>query len=178
MGLKDKRTGRITADYKTADMYKYYKNKYKNPVDQKVYTAFLNEFCSEVLNLVIYNGIDYILPGRLGSLRIKKRKNIQKIDENNNLIHNFKVNFKETLKLWNDKYPGLSWEELKKIEDKPKIYHLNEHTDNYYFRWYWDRITCNVKNQSAYKFEPVRQKKREAAQAWKNIKNLKNIYYE
>jgi hypothetical protein len=173
------RKGKVSADYTTKDMYKYYKGKYSNPVEYKLYRLFLEEFYSEILNLVIYNGLDYSMPARLGSLRVKKKKNVQRIDPvTGELIHNLQADWVKTLALWEQKYPGLSKEELKAIESKPIVYHLNEHTDNFYFKWYWDKISSNVKNQSAYQFEPIRSKKREAAQAWKNIPKLRNIYYE
>ena len=172
------RHGRIKADYTTKDLYKWYKEKYKNPVEYSVFVKFIKEFYSEILNLVIYNGIDYILPGRLGSLRIRKKENFQRINDKNELVHNRKPNWGKTLKLWEEKYPNYTAEEIKAIPNKPIVYHLNEHTDNNYFRWYWDKMTCNVKNQTAYRFEPIRDKKREAAKAWKEIPKLRNIYYE
>lgn len=172
------RQGRVKADYTTIDMYKWYKEKYKNPVEYNLYREFITEFYTEVLNLIIYNGLDYLMPGRLGSLRIRKKQNFQKINEQDQVVHNLKPNWKKTLDLWNTKYPDYTAEEIKAIPNKPIVYHLNEHTDNYYFRWYWDKITSNVKNQSAYRFEPIRDKKREAAKAWKEIPKLRNIYYE
>ena len=176
--VTDTRQGRVQADYTAKDMYKWYKKKYDNPVEWRVYSDFLKEFYTELFNLIIYNGIDYIMPGRLGSIRIRRRQNIQKLDENGEVIHNLKPNWKKTLELWEKKYPNATREEVKNIPNKPIIYHLNDHTDGSYFRWYWDKMTCNVKNQSAYRFEPIRDKKREAAKAWKEIPKLRNIYYE
>lgn len=173
-----KRYGRVKAAYTTKDMYKWYKNKYENPVQYEVYMQFVKEMFTEILNLVIYNGIDYIMPGRLGSLRIRRKQNFQKLDEENKVIHNLKPNWKKTLELWEQKYPDLSAKEIKQIRNKPIVYHLNDHTDGFYFEWYWDKITSNVKNQSAYRFEPIRDKKREAAKAWKEIPKLRNMYYE
>ena len=170
--------GKVIADYKTADLYKFYKKTYKNPVDYKTFKEFYRDFFTEILNLMIYNGIDYILPGRLGSMRIKKKKNMQKIDENGELKTNFRADWKASKELWKKQYPDKTLQEIFGIPNKQIVYHMNEHTDNYYFKWYWDKITCNIPNKSAYRFEPIRAKKREAAKAWKEISNLQNIYYE
>ena len=177
--VTNKRHGRVKADYTAKNMYKWYKNKYPEAVDYNTYVEFLKEFYTEVLNLIIYNGIDYIMPGRLGSLRIRKGKNFQAIYKPKDMvIHNYKPDWKKTLELWEELYPNHSAEEVKAIPNKKIIYILNDHTDGSYFRWYWDKITSNVQNQTAYRFEPIRDKKREAAQAWKEIPKLRNIYYE
>jgi hypothetical protein len=43
------------------------------------------------------------------------------------------------------------------------VYHLNDHTDNYYYRFYWDKSTCNVYNNTAYSFIPARPNKEKLA---------------
>lgn len=174
---QDKRN-RLKSDYTFKDLYKFYKKRYDNPLDRITYMRFLTEFYTEILNLVLYNGIDYNLPARLGSLRIRKRQNVQKINDDGELIHNLKPDWKKSKELWAKKYPDKTPKELKLIPHKPIVYHMNEHTDGYYFEWHWDKLTCNVKNQTAYRFEPIRNKKREASKAWQTIPKLRNIYYE
>jgi hypothetical protein len=86
------------------------------------------------MNEIISNGYFFKLPYRLGDIRIKKRK----IN-----LDNLKPDFGN----------------FNKTELKNK--HLNEHSGNYYVRFYWNKIIATlVKNKSAYCFIPTRTNKR------------------
>lgn len=169
---------KIGVDYAFNDIYEFYKNNSKTSLDKKTVRKVLTELNTELLKLVVYEGYDLYMGSRLGSIRIRKFNNSLRLDKNGEIANKLKVDWHKTRKKWEELYPKKSPEEIKKIKDKPLVYHLNEHTDNYVFKWYWDKVTCNIPNQSAYFFEPIRPFKREAAQAWKTIPELKNIYYE
>lgn len=47
-------------------------------------------------------------------------------------------------------------DELKAIPDKKLIVHVNDHSNGYFNRWYWDKRLTNIKNQTAYSFSPVK----------------------
>jgi hypothetical protein len=174
-----KRTkNKVTTDFKPTDIYRHYAASSSEPVDSKTFISVLQSFNTEMLKMVLYDGADFNLPFRLGFIRIKKFDNSLKLNEQGEIANKLRPNWGKTLKKWKELYPDIDPSEYKNIKDKPVIYHLNEHTDGWAFRWYWDKITCNVINQSAYKFEPIRQIKREAAKAWKQIPNLKDKYYE
>jgi hypothetical protein len=169
---------KVTKDYGFEDIYKQYKELSKNPLEKKLVRKVLMEFNTEILRHVVYDGYDFSMGYRLGSIRIKKFNNALRLNKEGEIANKLRVDWEKTKKKWEELYPGKSPKELKQIKNKVLIFHLNEHTDNYVFRWFWDKVTCNLLNQSAYFFEPIRPIKREAAKAWKEIPGLKNIYYE
>ena len=95
------------------------------------------------------------MPYRLGTVRIKKRK----ID-----INNLKPDF------------GL----FNKSDETYKNKHLNEHSNNYYVRYYWTkRVETLIKNKSVYTYIPTRANKRELARRIKeNTIDQINKYFE
>lgn len=171
-------SNKVQVDYTSKDVFKFYKDKYSGKISNKKFRKILQEYNQEILRMIVFDGLDYSMGYRLGSIRIKKFDNSLKLNEDGEIANKLRPNWDKTLKKWSELYPDKTPEEIKEIPDKPVVYHLNEHTDGVVFRWFWDKVTSNIKNQSAYKFEPVRAIKREAAKAWKNIPNLKNLYYE
>lgn len=172
---------KVIADYKIKDIYKYYKDKCKKKrIKWLEYTQFIKIhkiIYENIMNRIIYEGAEFTFSYRLGGLRIKKKKQVLRLDKEGNVDkRSLSVNWKKTKILWNKQYFGKTFEEIKKIKNKPLIYELNEHTDGYRFSFFWDKITCNVPNQSAYYFEPIRKYKERLAIALKTIKNLE--YYE
>ncbi len=169
---------KVKADYGTADIYKFYLKHTKKPVDKKTFGQVLKEYNTEILRLIIFDGLDYTLGARLGALRIRKFDNSLRLNKDGEIANKLKPDWGRTRAKWAELYPGKSAEEIKLIPNKPVIKHLNEHSDGYVFKWYWDKVTSNVVNQSVYKFEPVRQMKRLAAKSWKEIPTLRTLYYE
>jgi hypothetical protein len=168
---------KIQADYTFTDFYKEYKKSAKKPINKKDAREIIQKYNTEMLKKVIYDGFDFPLRPKLGSIRIRKFDNSLKLNENGEIRNKLSPNWTKTVQLWKNKYGDLSPEELKEIEDKPIVYHLNEHTDGIIFKWFWDKVTCTVPNQSAYSLSIIRQMKREAAQAWKKVPSLKDVYY-
>lgn len=168
----------VKTDFGSTQLYDFYKSVVDNPISRKKYIELVREYNDEILKLIIYDGLDYLFHWRLGSLRIRKRDNSLKLGKDGEVANKLKVDWPKTHKFWAQKYPGKSFEELKEIKDKPLIYYLNEHSDGVVGRWFWDKITCNIPNQSAYTFRPVRARKREAAQVWKRYPKLFDLYYE
>ncbi len=169
---------KIKIDFGLKDLYKFYKEHSKNPISSKLFHTILREYNTEILRLIIYDGLDYSIGSRIGSIRIKKFDNSLRLNADGEIANKLRPDWQKTLKKWGEIYGEKTAEELKSIPNKPIIYHLNEHTDGFVFRWCWDKVTSNLKNQSFYKFEPVREIKREAARAWKEIPDLKTLYYE
>lgn len=168
--------GKYNADYKSYDLYRFYKKKSKNPVPKSVYSKVLNEFFDNIMLDIITNNSEFVLPVRLGTLRIKSKPYEMKLDENGNLDkRSLMPDWGKTLKLWKEKFGDIDSEELKTIKNKPIIYHLNEHTNKTKLSWYWDKVTCNIPHQSYYKLDITRNWDRKLAQINK-IKPV--IYYE
>lgn len=169
---------KVKADFTSKDLYKFYCSRSNKPIDSKTYLKALREYNTEILRLIVFDGLDYAMHGRVGSIRIRKFDNSLRLNGEGEIANKLHPDWAKTKKKWLELYPGKTSEEIKAIPNKPIIYHLNEHSDGYVFKWYWDRVTCNLKNQFAYKFEPVRDMKRLAAKSWKEIPKLRTLYYE
>lgn len=179
MIILSRNKNKIQVDYKSDDMYKYFleKNPEKSYITKTLYMSIIKEFMSEIFNYMIFTNMEFYMPARLGTIRIQKRMvNLQFKNDGTLDKSKLGINYRETLKLWEETYPELSLEEIKKIPDKKFIYHLNEHTDGYRLHFRWDKSTSNVKNQSAYRYKTTRTNKRNLARTVKEFPNLK--YYE
>jgi hypothetical protein len=81
--------------------------------------------------------------------RIKKYKQKVKFDENGKIVKsNLPVNWKATNEYW-EKNP-------KAKENKIVIYHLNDHSDGYRYRFYKSPMRKVIKNLIYYNFKPCR----------------------
>lgn len=147
---------RVDVDYGREDMYKLYKSVVDNPKESKLYSAVLNDFNKTISKEITEHALDYLLPLRLGNLRIKKYKAHYKIDEETGkIIGNLSPNWKATKLLWeNDKIAK---------ETKKLVYHTNEHSDGYQYKWHFSNYRSNCINRSAYCFIPSRTNKRSLA---------------
>lgn len=139
-------------------IYQYYikdiSEESKYHLDYKTFRNICEEFNKE-LSKEILEGYFFKMPYRLGTIRIKKRK----VD-----LKNLKPNFG----LYNE------------TDGEYKNKHLNEHSNNYYVRYYWNkRIATLIKNKSAYSFIPTRENKRTLAKLIKeNGISQVNKYFE
>jgi hypothetical protein len=118
--------------------YKEYEDFYG--VGYKKYRAICESFNKEVIDKILIEAKEFKLPYRLGSLRILKKE----------------MNFssaKNKLKI--------DWQETNK--HKKVIYHLNDHTDGFNYRWFWSKIKAIVKNKTIYSFQATRTNKRRLA---------------
>lgn len=118
------------------DSYKEYSSEYPNSkLDISVYKKVCVTFFKEVLNHLI-DGYEIRLP-LLGVMKvIKKKRDFNKLQPD----------WKRTKELWS--------EDPEAKKNKKLVYHLNEHTKGYYYRFYWKK--GKVKNISVYSFLPVR----------------------
>jgi len=169
---------RVTADYKFGDIYRFYQERYgeealPRPVVHEIYKRLF----PGVIKLMVFENLDYRMPARLGSLRVRKKLVAPKIDKDGNLdTRDLSINYKATKKLWEKMYPGKTAEEIQAIEGKKIIRETNDHTDNYRLYWYWDKLTSNLLNQSAYYIDVCRDGDEVLSHAVKVNKNLN--YYE
>lgn len=120
-------------------------------VDYKTYSSVIREFNNKLADTLILDAREFVLPYRLGKLRIKKYKQEIKIDKNGEIDKkNMPVNWKKTNDLWRKLYPDMTMQQIKDIPGKQRIFHLNEHTSGYRCFLFWDRIGCNIKNNRIY----------------------------
>lgn len=151
------------ADYSIKDFYNHYQNttKYKGSdyqVKYKKYSDILQECNKRVSEMIIEDGFDFIIPRRLGLIRIRiKKMNFKYL----------KPDWKRTKELWA--------EDNKAKNEKKLVWHLNNHSDNYKASFYYDKRSANYKNKTAYKFEAVRKNKR-AINPTIRANGIKNYY--
>jgi hypothetical protein len=158
----------IIAENKIADIYKFYKSSINNPVSQSVVKAVYKDVFPELIKLIVLENFEFRMPGKLGHLRVRKKRIEAKIDNNGDLdTRALSINWKKTKQLWEKKYEGLKEEELLAIPDKPVIRELNEHTDGYRFMWHWDKRATSIPSQNAYYIQLTRANKKILSQASK-----------
>lgn len=136
---------KYTKNYGIDDIYKQYVSEHKDDgfiVDEKTFKSIINDFNKNIMQAILY-GYEYKMPGRLGSLRIKKKKlNIHKyLKDTKNPSRHQVINWKLTNKIG-------------KV-----TFYLNE----YIYRFYWYKRNCNIPNCHAYMFFPTRTHKRQLA---------------
>jgi len=160
-------------DYALDDIYNFYKKKQKlknrKVVNRKIFGKIIRNYNREICKYIVNDSEEFRMPFRVGYLRIRKFKQRLILDPDGKLkTRHFKVDWKKTNELWNKN------EEAKKA--KKVVYHINEHSNRYYFKWYWFKITSNIKNVHYYTLVMSRQNKRLIAKALNE--NDKLDYYE
>ena len=140
------------------------------------YMAIYEDFIKEIVHQIIEHSFDFRLPSRLGDLGIRKVKIEKTLNDKGEVeSKNRPVNYKKTIELWYELYGTTDKEELNKIDNKPLVRFDNRHTGGYTFYVAWDKSTCNVKNQTKYRFIPCKKFKT----LINKISREKNIdYYE
>ena len=124
--------------------YKEYEDFYN--VGYKTYRSICEEFNKLIIDQILLKAREFVMPYRLGTLRIKKKK------------MNYSPSLKNKLKI--------NWAETNKY--KKVIYHLNDHTNGFNYRWYWTKKKAIIKNKTIYSFQATRTNKRRLAGLLKN----------
>lgn len=135
--------------------YTLYKEEYED-IDKSIYLDIAYDITAAISDMIIKESLEYRLPGKLGFLRIRKKKHELKIingriDLNKNII-----DWGRTWEYWNSQYPDLPRKEINKIKGKKVLFQTNPHTDGEVMSWYWDKNTCTIKNNTVYSFSPVK----------------------
>jgi hypothetical protein len=168
---------RILANYKMTEIYNFYKEQYGDEAlpKEKVHEIYKKLF-PEIVKLMVFENLDYRMPARLGYIRVKKKEVGPKIDKNGNLdTRKLSVDWKKTKRLWEKLYPEKTAEEIKLVEGKPVVREMNEHSGDCRLYWQWDKLTSNLRNQSAYFLNMVRDADNVLSHAVKMNKNI-NFY--
>lgn len=161
------------------DAYKDFRKKYKliyPEVDRKQYVTICHLINKSLSDKIIKESFEFKMPFRLGTLSIKKSKTSIHIKdgklEKNKLI----IDWGKSWEIWNQEYPGKSRKEINAIKNKMVIYNLNDHTNGYVMRWFWDKSICNIPNQTAYQFRPTKRNRLTLAE-WIKSDEKTNDYY-
>jgi len=118
-------------------IYKFYRSKEYLTKDDKVLYDDFRKVCYAVNARIAEKMLEgkYIrLPFNLGKFYIRKVKNSYK---HLKLDYNY---FNTTGKI---------------------AYHLNEHSNKFHAKWFWEKISCRIKGSKIYSFIPTRKNKRE-----------------
>ena len=136
--------GNYKKDFGSNEVYKYYKDNVipELQVDKQMFRKICDEFNKLVIDEILVNSEEVRLPYRLGTIRVKKSK--MKYDDKNKL--------------------KIDWAASRKLGKR--IYHLNDHTGGYKYRFYWTKGI--VKNITAYSFIPTRTNTRTLASILKD----------
>lgn len=171
-----KRTqGKLNGDIKKAFFRNFYfVNTKQKKLSTSNYNAILTDLLSTFSESIITEGLELKL-GVIGKLRVRSKK-LHFFKTDGTRCKTLRVNWKATWEYWEKKYPGFTKKQLKQTENKPVIYHENDHTDGEFYEHYWDKITCSVPYVGLYTFKPARQYSRLIAKVVKDP-NRKVFYY-
>ena len=148
--------GKHSSDVKKYDFYSHYRKNTKFPkMERKEYSAFLKDLMVAYSEAIVKENMELKL-GKLGFIRIQAKK-LHFFDKDGNKAKSLKVDWQKTKEYWSTKYPGKTKAELKLIQNKPVIYHENDHTKGEFYQHLWDKLTSLVKYRGLYKFIPSRQ---------------------
>lgn len=167
--MKLRTKGKRNASVTTKDFYKFYKSSIeKNTVydiTKTQYTAILKYLNTEISKLIITENFEYSIVPNMGILCIRKYKKKLKLDEKGNLIKTkLPVNYMATKQLW-ERDPKMK-------EAKKLIYFINEHSDGYMFKFFWDKTNCRTTNKNFYMFKASRTNNRLINTAISTIEHL------
>ena len=123
--------------------YEGYDDFYK--VGYKKYRDICEDFNKMIIDEILLQAKEFKLPYRLGSLRILKKEMNYSVSKNK-----LKIDWKETNK------------------QGKVIYHLNDHTNGFNYRWLWSKKKAIIKNKTIYSFQATRTNKRRLAALLKN----------
>ena len=138
----------MTKAYTIKDFYNYYLSYISdNPlynIDYKTYRSILTDYFKFIRDEIIEEGKEFKMPCRLGTLFIIKHKPKQ----------------------WNKRSLRIDYHSSK-IYNK-MLFHLNEHSDGYKYRFYWKKSDVPLPFKSRYQLIATRHNKRRLAQIVKN----------
>lgn len=138
-----------------ADGYSYYKKRFGRRINKNTFKRIIQEYCKHMMYHVVRG--DYVaFPSKFGGLSVRGYKRSLEEDGKINLF----IDYKETKKLW-EKHPEYK-------EQKKYIYHTNEHSDGYNYRFFWTKFNIMLENKFLYSLVLSRKNKRELA---KHIKS-------
>lgn len=140
------------------NIYKYYKSFAEDPVDYQTFVKAWKDFAEIITDDIAYTGKDFTMPFRIGTLGVRKHKILVKVNSDGTIDkRSLRPDWSATKKLWEKD------EQAK--ENKQLVFHLNKHFGGYNCKWFWDKTTCSIKNQTAYSLVMSRTNKRKLAKA-------------
>lgn len=156
------------ADRGIHDMWKHYKEKY-NDLNEKTYKKVLKLFNKGISEIIVKESFEFIMPRDIGNIRIRKNKPKLRLKDGKIDKSGMYPDWNETIKLW---------EADKEARDtKLIIWHTNEHTEGYIYRWHYSKYRNKLRNKTAYSFIPSRTNKIKLTEVLKNPDKYPGIDY-
>lgn len=134
------------------ESYKIYKKDCDDPVDIKEYIKLNLKFFKFLMSKV-FEGHEVTLPGKMGTLSIKGKKEELKFRKDGSPI--LPINYAATKELWK-RCPECE-------KKKQKVYHTNEHSDGVSYRFFWSKKNIFVINKEFFSLIMTRTNKREVS---------------
>lgn len=142
------RIHKIKTNYSVGDYYNYYRKTYDKGFDRKLYSKITKEFNTEIMKLIIEEGLIYTFPKLNFKILIKKAKRKAYLKDGK-LVNSVPPDWKRTNALW-EREP-----EAKK--KKIVVRYNNSHSSGYVFRVFCDKSTSKLKNKTLFKFKTCRK---------------------
>lgn len=145
------------------DSYKHYKNNAENPMDIKTYLRLAADYNKFLMKKVL-EGKEVTLPSRMGTLLVQGKTQKVRLDEDGNIL-GLAPDWVKTKKLWE--------ENEKARKEKKLLYHLNSHTGNVRYKYFWSKKNVLVENKTLYSLRLTRANKRAV-----NAKIMEGVNYK
>ena len=156
---------------------KIFKDAHRYIIDHQTFSNILKDFNLELARMILEENLEFRMPSNLGTIRIRKYKKKIRFNEDGSIDErSLTIDWGATKRYWAQEYPGLTPIELKKIKGKRLLYHMNEHTENYICKLFWNKMGCMIINRQVYSLIFTRTNKRRLAALIKNDPNTN--YYE
>lgn len=167
-----------------------FKNEFKDDckkynITLKIFNLILKKYYTEISRLIIEECFDYRIPFKLGYLKIKSFKLNLKIVNGKLDKKKLTPDYAATRKWYMKNFPiecptyhsAMLYLRKLKLEGKDRkiLYHYNDHTSGYTYRWHWNKGFSSIINITIYKFIPIRRNKK-AISDWVK-KNNNNVNY-
>jgi len=147
------------------DSYKLYRVN-GGKVNRIDYLKITAAYCRFLIKKII-EGHTVTLPFRMGYLSIQGRKQNIQIDKETGKLKGLAPDWVKTKKLWDTN------EEAKL--NKKIIYHLNPHSNNYRYKFFWSKKNILTKNKIMYSFRASRENKRTVSKEIFSGKQYKTV---
>jgi hypothetical protein len=141
-----------TADYRVKDIYK----EVETDLSAAEFGKFVSE-CNETLLFAMFNDNIVLSLPNMGYLSVQKTKPKLLNEDGTLRKKGLRPDWGGCRKLWAEKYPDKTWEEIKAIKRKPMVYHKNRHTNGYVYSIVWDMLTTPMKGKNMYEFKAARE---------------------
>ena len=130
-----------------ARWYEYRKGRHGKFVPLRVYTKICADFNSEIMRSILEDGFKFYMPYGIGMLDIQRTNKVsfgydKTKPDGSIMVAKGNVNWVETKKLGH------------------YVFHENQHTNGYNYRFVWSRPGRSFKYKSVYKFHPFHKSKK------------------